>query len=93
MYNEKTKQRRLACSKAFNSLPTFVDMHLLKDDALISRLRASYPYVSYRGAGRDHRFSFEIAFRGLCRMKATASGQDKTTTRVFYDRMKLEVLT
>lgn len=91
---DKVKQRRLACSKAFNSSPTPADLRLLKDGALISRLRASYAYVRYHGTEKDLRFAFEMAFRELCHMKANAStGQAKTMTRGFYDRMKLKVLT
>ncbi|KAK0232473.1 RNA dependent RNA polymerase-domain-containing protein [Armillaria nabsnona] len=91
---DKVKQRRLACSKAFNSSPTPADLRLLKDGALISRLRASYAYVRYHETEKDLRFAFEMAFKELCHMKANAStGQAKTMTRGFYDRMKMKVLT
>ncbi|KAK0480935.1 RNA dependent RNA polymerase-domain-containing protein [Armillaria novae-zelandiae] len=91
---DKIRQRRLACSKAFNSSPTLVELRLLKDEATISRLRASYAYVTYQGTDKEHCFAFEMAFRELCHMKANAgTGQAKTMTRGFYDRMKLKVLT
>ncbi|KAK0477233.1 hypothetical protein EDD18DRAFT_1042793, partial [Armillaria luteobubalina] len=87
---DKVKQRRLACSKVFNSSPTPAELRLLKDEALISRLRASYAYVTYQGPDREHCFAFEMAFRELCHMKANAgTNQAKTMTRGFYDRMKL----
>ncbi|RDB26117.1 RNA-dependent RNA polymerase 1 [Hypsizygus marmoreus] len=81
-------------SKKFSSAPQPSEMECLTDEALISRLRASYAYIYDMERHEQYpnsfsRFPWNLAFRELCSIKASALGPYKAVTNGFYERFKL----
>ncbi|KAL1746021.1 RNA dependent RNA polymerase-domain-containing protein [Schizophyllum fasciatum] len=96
---EERQDQLRALSKKFVSGPPLQDMQVLFEEAQIRRLAASYAYIydwrkisSYRnrhiGDGYS-RFPWNVAFRELCQIKATAIGPSKTVSSEFYEHFKL----
>ncbi|KAG6846996.1 hypothetical protein H0H93_010704 [Arthromyces matolae] len=82
-----------AFSKRFASYPTSADMEVHTDPALIARLRASYAFTydlqQKASSNSWSRFSWDLAMRDLCLIKANALGPSKTVTTGFYERFKM----
>lgn len=82
-------------SKAFISGPQIEDLETIPDAAMVARYRASYAYKydaethsRFEPSGWS-RFPWNVAFRELCLIKASALGPYKAVTSNFYERFRL----
>ena len=92
---EVRQDKLRSISKAFVSGPQIEDLETIPDAATLARYRASYAYKydaemnSRFEAPGWSRFPWNVAFRELCSIKASALGPHKTVTGNFYERFKL----
>ncbi|KAF7300712.1 Dimethylaniline monooxygenase [Mycena chlorophos] len=80
-------------SRDFSAQPTIEGLQTIPDPALLARLRASYAYRydherQRSGAGWS-RFPWDVAFRELCQIKASALGPHKPITSDFYEILRV----
>lgn len=92
---EVRQDKLRSISKAFVSGPQIEDLETIPDAAMLARYRASYAYKydaernSRFEAPGWSRFPWNVAFRELCLIKASALGPYKPVTSNFYERFKL----
>jgi len=92
---EVRQDKLRAISKAFASGPQLEDLETIPDAAMLARYRASYAYKydaernSRFEAPGWSRFPWNVAFRELCLIKASALGPYKAVTSNFYERFRL----
>ncbi|KAJ6631174.1 RNA dependent RNA polymerase-domain-containing protein [Mycena sp. CBHHK59/15] len=83
-----------ALSRDFAASPTPDQLTTIVDEALISRLRASYAYIFDQEQNQGHgkgwsRFPWDVALGELSRIKTTALGSHKAVTVGFYEKFKI----
>jgi hypothetical protein len=92
---EVRQDKLRSISKAFASGPQIEDLETIPDAATLARYRASYAYKydaemnSRFEAPGWSRFPWNVAFRELCLIKASALGPYKAVTSNFYERFRL----
>jgi len=88
---EARQDKLRSVSKAFVSGPQIEDLETIPDAAMLARYRASYAYKydAEMSFGKWSRFPWNVAFRELCLIKASALGPYKVVTTNFYERFKL----